>query len=337
MVLLATFQVLLGRYTGQDDFAVASPSAGRSVPELDDVAGMFINTLAMRADLSGDPTFTELVARVRDRALDAYAHQELPFDRLVQELEVERDVSRSPIAQVTMALQNWRQGLDGHGLTLTPFRVEAGVSRFDLSLYLYERPGGYWAQFAYNTDLFDRATDRTPRRSLLGPAGAGRRRPRPPDLGRTPSRPGRCSPSPTAARSTARGTLLHEVVDGPADRVAIRCDGVDLTYADLADRSDALAARLRDLGAGRDSRIAVCLEQSAEIAVAILGVLKAGAAYVPLDPAQPDDRLAYLVEDAGIAIAVTRRDLPGVTRTVNAGRTRLPASCRRSPTPTSPT
>ncbi|WP_061288773.1 non-ribosomal peptide synthetase/MFS transporter [Herbidospora cretacea] len=324
MVLLAAFQVLLGRYTGQDDFAVASPSAGRSVPELDDVAGMFVNTLAMRADLAGDPTFTELVARVRDRALDAYAHQELPFDRLVQELEVERDVSRSPIAQVTMALQNWRQGLDGHGLTLTPFRVEAGVSRFDLSLYLYERPGGYWAQFAYNTDLFDRATiERFAGHfsALLAQVVADPGRP----ISAYPLPAGEALAFSDGGPVSRAGNLLHDVVDGPADRVAIRCDGVDLTYGDLADRSDALAARLRDLGAGRDSRVAVCLEQSAEIAVAILGVLKAGAAYVPLDPAQPDDRLAYLVDDAGIDVAVTRRDLPGVTHTVTPGERGLAA------------
>ncbi|WP_170991125.1 non-ribosomal peptide synthetase/MFS transporter [Herbidospora galbida] len=315
MVLLASFQVLLGRYTGQDDFAVASPSAGRSVPELDDIAGMFVNTLAMRADLTGDPTFTELVARVRDRALDAYAHQELPFDRLVQELEVERDVSRSPIAQVTMALQNWRQGLDGHGLTLAPFRVEAGVSRFDLSLYLYERPGGYWAQFAYNTDLFDRPTvERFAEHfaALLAQVVADPDRP----ISSYALPAGEVLAFSDGGPVERAGTLLHEVVRGPAGRVAVRCDGVDLTYGDLADRSDALAARLRDLGAGRDTRIAVCLEQSAEIAVAILGVLKAGAAYVPLDPAQPDDRLAYLVDDAGIAVAVTRRDLPGVTHHV---------------------
>nr|WP_062331164.1 non-ribosomal peptide synthetase/MFS transporter [Herbidospora sakaeratensis] len=315
MVLLATFQVLLGRYSGQDDFAVASPSAGRSVPELDDVVGMFVNTLAMRADLAGDPTFADLVARVRDRALDAYAHQELPFDRLVQELEVERDVSRSPIAQVTMALQNWRQGLDGHGLTLTPFRVEAGVSRFDLSLYLYERPGGYWAQFAYNTDLFDRTTvERFAEHfaALLAQVVADPGRP----ISSYALPAGDVLAFADGGSVERAGTLLHEVVRGPADRVAVRCDGVDLTYGDLADRSDALAARLRDLGAGRDARIAVCLEQSAEIAVAILGVLKAGAAYVPLDPAQPDDRLAYLVADAGIQIAVTRRDLPGVAHAV---------------------
>ncbi|GIH27592.1 hypothetical protein Aph01nite_59020 [Acrocarpospora phusangensis] len=370
MILLAAFQVLLGRYSGQGDFAVATPVAGRSLPELDRVVGMFVNTLAMRADLSDDPSFTEFLARTRSLALDAYAHQELPFDRLVSELNVERDVSRSPIAQVTLALQNFRTGLDEHGLRLSAFPVEPGISRFDLSLYLYETGEGFTGQFAYNTDLFDETTvarmsrhftnllrevvadpgrrlselalvDPAERAEVLGfatgpatvPLPAGPWSPpesgpwSPPESGPwSPPESGPLSlpesglgpmPVPSSgpaedseSRAAPAALLLHEVVAGPPSRVAVTCGGDSLTYAELGERSDALAGRLAELGAGPDVRIGVCLEQSVEVAVAVLAVLKAGAAYVPLDPAQPAARLAYMIEDAGIRIAITTTPLP---------------------------
>ncbi|WP_308169522.1 non-ribosomal peptide synthetase/MFS transporter [Acrocarpospora catenulata] len=318
MILLAAFQVLLGKYSGQRDFAVASPVAGRGVPELDRVVGMFVNTLAMRADLSGDPTFAELLARTRSLALDAYAHQELPFDRLVGELNVERDVSRSPIAQVTLALQNFRTGLDGRGLRLGAFPVEPGISRFDLSLYLYETVEGFHGQLAYNTDLFDRSTiERIARHftNLLKAVAS--------DPGRRLSELSLLDEDEHAevlafavsGAATPSAALLHEVVAGPPSRVAVTCGDTSLTYGDLSDRSDALAGRLAELGVGPDVRVGICLEQSVDIAVAILAVLKAGGAYVPLDPAQPAARLAYLIEDAGIQVAITTESLP-VTHTV---------------------
>ncbi|GAA0989358.1 hypothetical protein GCM10009555_073150 [Acrocarpospora macrocephala] len=314
MILLAAYQVLLARYSGQSDFAVATPVAGRSLPELDRVVGMFVNTLAMRADLSGDPSFSEFLARTRSLALDAYAHQDLPFDRLVSELNVERDVSRSPIAQVTLALQNFRTGLDQHGLRLSAFPVEPGISRFDLSLYLYETGEGFVGQFAYNTDLFDQATIARMSRhftNLLREIVADPDR-RLSELALLDSEERTqvlgFAASPAASAPVA--SLLHEVVAGPPGRVAVTCGDDSLTYAELAERSDALAGRLRELGAGADTRIGICLEQSVEVAVAVLAVLKAGAAYVPLDPAQPAARLAYMIEDAGIQIAIATTQLP---------------------------
>ncbi|GAA1016643.1 hypothetical protein Aple_085610 [Acrocarpospora pleiomorpha] len=334
MILLAAYQVLLGRYSGQSDFAVATPVAGRSLPELDRVVGMFVNTLAMRADLSGDPPFSEFLARTRSLALDAYAHQDLPFDRLVSELNVERDVSRSPIAQVTLALQNFRTGLDQHGLRLSAFPVEPGISRFDLSLYLYETGDGYVGQFAYNTDLFDQATIARMSRHFTNllreiVADPNRRlselalldseeRAQVLRFATSASVSGLASGSIADSASAsaipsgqpAIAALLHEVVSGPPARVAVTCGDHSLTYAELAERSDALAGRLCELGAGADTRIGICLEQSVEVAVAVLAVLKAGAAYVPLDPAQPASRLAYMIEDAGIRIAITTAQLP---------------------------
>ncbi|GAA0409537.1 hypothetical protein Acor_36390 [Acrocarpospora corrugata] len=313
MILLAAYQVLLGRYSGQTDFAVATPAAGRSLPELDRVVGMFVNTLAMRADLAGDPAFTEFLARTRSCALDAYAHQDLPFDRLVSELNVERDVSRSPIAQVTLALQNFRTGLDQHGLRLSAFPVEPGISRFDLSLYLFETEDGFAGQFAYNTDLFDQSTIARMSRHFTNllrgiVADPERRLSRLPLL--DPAEREEVLGFAAAPAAPPIATLLHEVVSGPAARAAVTCGADSLTYAELAGRSDALAGRLCELGAGPDVRIGICLEQSVEVAVAVLAVLKSGAAYVPLDPAQPATRLAHMIEDAGIRIAITTTPLP---------------------------
>ncbi|MEZ0073108.1 amino acid adenylation domain-containing protein [Planotetraspora sp. GP83] len=317
MVLLAAFQVLLSRYSGQPDFAVGSPIAGRGLPELDGVVGMFVNTLAMRADLTGDPTFADFLARVRESALDAYAHQDLPFDRLVTELNVERDVSRSPVVQATLALQNFAAGTASGDLALSSFPVEAGVARFDLSLYLFEKPGGLSGHFSYNTALFDPGTiermaghltvllreivaDPSRRLSEL-PLMTGEERERVLEFSRSPA------PMPIGHE------LLHEVVEGTPGTVAVSCGDESLTYAELAARSDALAARLQSLGAGRGSRVGISLEQSVDLAVAVLAVLKAGGAYVPLDPAQPADRLAYMTSDAGVRVTITPEllaDLP---------------------------
>ncbi|MGI5154377.1 amino acid adenylation domain-containing protein [Microbispora sp. CA-102843] len=318
MVVLAAFQALLGRYSGQTDFAVGSPIAGRGLPELDGVVGMFVNTLAMRADLDGDPTFAELLTRVRDRALDAYAHQDLPFDRLVTELNVERDVSRSPVVQVMLALQNFTAPATGPsvGAALSAFPVEAGIARFDLSLYLFEKPGGLSGQLTYNTALFDPGTaarmathlgmvlraalaDPSLRLSELPLLAEGERE-RVLAFSRSPA------PAPLGRE------LLHDLVAGPPDTVAVTCDGQSLTYAALADRSDSLACRLQSLGVTRGSRVGIRLERSADLAVAVLAVLKAGGAYVPLDPAQPEDRLAYMTADAGVRVTVTEDLLAGL-------------------------
>ncbi|MGP3918213.1 non-ribosomal peptide synthetase/MFS transporter [Nonomuraea sp. 10N515B] len=310
MTLLAAFQVLLGRFAGQDDFAVGSPVSGRELPELEGVVGPFINTLAMRADLRDDPTFSELLGRVRDATLDAFAHQALPFDRLVTELAVERDVSRTPVYQSMFALQNYRgRTLDTSGLGAEPYPIPTVASRFDLALYLFEGGGGLHGQLAYSTALFREDTARRLvgcLETLLRAAVADPGLPisRLPLLGQDERRRvlalGVAEPAPPAGIR-----LLHEVVDGqdPA-AVAVVAGNVSLTYGELDIRADRLARRLRTLGAGPGERVAVCLEPSAGLAVAVLGVLKAGAAYLPLDPQHPRERLEYVVRDAGVRIAV---------------------------------
>ncbi|RVX39027.1 amino acid adenylation domain-containing protein [Nonomuraea polychroma] len=311
MTLLAAFQVLLGRFAGQDDFAVGSPVSGRELPELEGVVGPFINTLAMRADLRGDPTFRDLLGRVRDTTLDAFAHQALPFDRLVTELAVERDVSRTPVYQTMFALQNYRgRTLDTSGLGAEPYPIPTVASRFDLALYLFEGGGGLHGQLAYSTALFREDTARRLvgcLETLLRAAVADPGLPisRLPLLGPDERRRvlalGVAEPAPPAGIR-----LLHEVVAGQdPEAVAVVAGDVSLTYGELGTRADRLARRLRALGAGPGERVAVCLEQSAGLAVAVLGVLKAGAAYLPLDPEHPGERLAYVVSDAGVRIAVT--------------------------------
>ncbi|WP_310741398.1 non-ribosomal peptide synthetase [Microbispora sp. H10670] len=364
MTLLAAFEVLLARYSGQDDFAVGSPVSGRELPELERVVGLFINSLPMRADLSGDPAFTELLGRVRETALDAYAHQELPFDRLVGELGVERDVSRSPVFQVMFALQNYRSApLSGQGLTLSAYPFEVTASRFDLGLYLMDLGDGLHGNLTYRTELFRPATvarlaecfenllrsivaapdtrvsdlellPEAERRRVLGFAGAPVDGPAADASGATPA-----APEPTAAHAhepaparfaeppaaehahkpiAARphewnAVSLHEVIAAQAARTptatAVVCGDDALTYAELDAAADRLARRLRALGARRDDRVAICLEQSTGLAVAVLGVLKSGAAYLPLDPEHPKSRLGYVLADAGAALVVTSADL----------------------------
>ncbi|WP_030507016.1 non-ribosomal peptide synthetase/MFS transporter [Microbispora rosea] len=325
MTLLAAFQVLLARYSGQDDFAVGSPVSGRDLPELERVVGLFINSLPMRADLSGDPTFTELLGRVRETALDAYAHQELPFDRLVGELGVERDVSRSPVFQVMFALQNYRSApLRTQGLTMSAYPFEVTASRFDLALYLMDQGDGLHGNITYRTELFRPATiarlaecfehllrsivaDPDARVSGLELLPADER-------DRVLAFAG-AAPEADAPAADAFGgaSSLHEVIAAQAARTpsatAVVCGGEALTYAELDAAADRLARRLRGLGVRRDDRVAICLEQSTGLAVAVLGVLKAGAAYLPLDPEHPRGRLEYVLADAAASIVVTTPDL----------------------------
>ncbi|MEU4833755.1 amino acid adenylation domain-containing protein [Streptosporangium sp. NPDC023615] len=318
MTLLAAFEVLLWRYSGQRDFAVGSPVSGRDLPELERVVGVFVNSLPMRADLSGDPTFTGLLERVRETALDAYAHQELPFDRLVGELGVERDVARTPVFQVMFALQNYRsRPLDTPGLNMTPLPVTVTASRFDLALYLFDTPDGLVGHFTYGTALFRPDTiermaacfERLLRSVVADPdAPISELEFLPPDERRRVLALGESGPVTPLGPG-----LLHEAVSERArlvpDAVAVVAGDVSLTYAELERRSDRLARLLRRRGVGAGDRVAVLLEQSAETAVAVLGVLKAGAAYLPLDPEHPAERLAYVLSDAGARAVVTTSEL----------------------------
>ncbi len=320
MVGLAAFQALLARCTGQDDVVVGSPIANRTRREIEEIVGFFVNTLVLRGDLSGDPTFSELLARTREAALGAYGHQDLPFEKLVDEVQPERDLSRNPLFQVMFALQNAPGSeLELPGLRLTWEPPKSGTSKFDVMLWAQERDGELDACFEYNTDLFDAPTIHRLERRYLRVLDAVLANPdvrlsELPLLG-DDERDLLAAWNDTAEAWDGTGATLHALVEAQArrtpDAVAVAFEGATLTYAELDARSASLAATLRGMGVGPETRVGVCMERSAELVVALLGVLRAGGAYVPLDPGYPADRLAYMVADAAVPVLLTQERLVG--------------------------
>ncbi|HEX2095542.1 MAG TPA: condensation domain-containing protein, partial [Longimicrobiaceae bacterium] len=324
MALLAVLSALLGRYAGEDDVVVGSPIANRTRPELEGVVGLFTNTLAIRTELGGDPSFRELLRRVRDAVFDDYANQDLPFERIVEELRVERSLSYNPIYQVLFVLHNFPRPHGGFaGLEIHPLETLHRKSKLDLALSLVEDGRGLHGGWEYSTELFDTETivRLTDHFLVLLAAATGDPDRRMPDLPLI-----RPEERTRVLHSWSIGTLgeadprpVHLLFEEQAartpDAVAVSLDAEVLTYGELRRRSGALASFLRGRGVGPETRVGVYLERSPELLVALLGVLKAGGAYVPLDPQYPRDRLAYLVEDSGIAVLLTVErlfaDLPG--------------------------
>jgi amino acid adenylation domain-containing protein len=318
MVLLAAFQTLLGRYTGQTDVAVGAPVAGRGHTELEGLIGFFVNTLVLRTDLAGDPSFAEVLGRARGIALEAYAHQDLPFERLVEELAPERSLAHTPLFQVMFALQTAPfEPLALPGLELAPASVDNGTSKLDLALVLRPDRDAWWGEVEYDTDLFDPPTiDRLAvhfETLLAGTlADPGTRVGDLPLLSAAERHQLLADWNDTAApREPAR--CVHELFEVQArsrpDAVAVEAGDVCLTYGGLADRSGGLARSLVRLGVGPESVVGLCLERSPELVVGALAVLRAGGAYLPLDPSHPDDRLTLMLADAGPAVVLTQRSL----------------------------
>jgi amino acid adenylation domain-containing protein len=316
MVLLAALQVVLSRWSGQMDIVVGTPIAGRTHRETEGLIGLFMNMLALRTDLSGDPSFRELLRRVKETALGAYAHQDLPFEKLVEVLQPVRDLSRAPIFQVMLALQS--MPLESKGLPgLRLERPAVTMSKLDLSLYFRRTLGGLQGWFEYATDLFDRGTiERLAGHleTLLRGAVAA------PDC--------RLSDLPLLSEGERRQLLVEwnaTAADYPSDRcvhdlfaeqaartpdaVALVYEDSALTYDELDRRSNRLAHHLRGLGVGPEMVVGLCVERSLEMVVGLLGVLKAGGAYLPLDPDYPPVRLTYMVADAGAPVVVTQARL----------------------------
>jgi amino acid adenylation domain-containing protein len=327
MTLLAGLQTLLHRYTGQEDVLVGLPIAGRRRSELEGLVGLFVNALALRGRMAGDPTFAELLARVRAASLDAYAHQDLPFERLVEELQIQRSLARHPVFQVVFALQNLPFGeLRLPGLTLAPLDLDGGTAKLDLLLSLAEGEEGLAGGWEYSTDLFDAATIErmTGHLAVLLAAAAADPAQRLSDL-----------PLLTGAESVQLLTewndtrrpapedlCLHDLFMASALRrpaaVAAIYEGRSLTYGELADRAGSLAKRLRASGVGSEALVGICLEEGLERLVAVLGVFLAGGAYLPLDPGHPRERLAYVIADAGVRVVLTAGSLLGVLPEVAA-------------------
>jgi amino acid adenylation domain-containing protein len=320
MLLLAAFKVLLRRYTGQTDIVVGSPIANRNREELEPLIGFFVNTLVLRADLSGNPTFAELLGRVRRVALDAYTHQDLPFEQLVEELQPERSLSRNPLFQVMFQLENTpKEELPLSGVGLHPLELERVASQFDLSLDVTEGPQGLVAVAEYSTDLFKGETVAR----LLGhwhvlleavAADPHRRIDELPLLDDAGHDEVLAAWNETEAEY-ARDTCVHELFEAQAERtpeaVALECSGERVSYRELNERANRLAHYLNRLGVGPEMLVGVMPERSAEMIVSLLGVLKAGAAYVPLDHAYPPRRLAFMLSDTGASVLLTSRRLAG--------------------------
>jgi len=333
MTLLAAWQTLLFRYTGQADIAVGSPIANRNRSELEGLIGFFTNSLVLRSDLSGNPTFRELLHRVRETTLAAYAHQDLPFEKLVEELHPERDPSRHPLFQVVFALQNApMEHLTLPGLTLSSLDLEVTTTRFDLELYLWEsgenfrslwgsgwqQPAGLRGVVVYSTDLFDRTFIvrlLTHFQTLLTAAVAA------PDT--------RLSNLPLLSaaeeaqllqewnqtqRPYPREQCIHQLFEAQVQQqpgaIALRFGDQQFTYEELNRGSNQLAHYLRRRGVGPESLVGVCLEPSVTMVAALLGILKAGGAYLPLDPACPSERLRWMLADAGASILLSQQ--PGL-------------------------
>jgi amino acid adenylation domain-containing protein len=318
MTMLAAFQVLISRYTGQEDIPVGTPTANRNRPELEGIIGLFANTLVFRTQLSGDPTFHELLARVKETALSAYANEEMPFEQLVQELRPERSLSHSPLFQILFSLRNTPSGsFRLANLELEFFLGSGETSKYDLSMYLEEHPGGIHGKIEYNTDLYDATTVKRIQRhyqTLLESALEA------PDT--QLSKLQMLEPAERTqllvewndtARDYPRTRCLHQVFEDQAkqhpEAVAVTFGEESITYDVLNQRANQLAHHLQQQGIAAGQRVGLLVERSIEMFVGLLGIQKSGAAYVPLDPAYPTDRVRATLEAAGISLLVLQQPL----------------------------
>ncbi|GIE99514.1 non-ribosomal peptide synthetase [Paractinoplanes rishiriensis] len=306
MVLLAALQAVLTRYTGQSDICVGSTVAGRTRPELEPLIGFFVNTLVLRTDLGGDPTFTELLGRVRRVCLDAFDAQDVPFEHLVELLRPHRDPGTTPLFQVMLTLHNTPGGsFTLPGVTAEPVEPDLVTAKFDLSIHVSPVRDTAAVLIEYNADVFEAGTvrqlagyfDALLQAALVSPD----ERLSDLDLPGTDDTP---AAGPAPRRATLVDLFAAQVASRP-QAVALRCAGESLTYRQLDERSDRLAHRLAARGAAAEHRVAICLDRSPEQVVAILAVLKAGGTYVPLDPGHPDERLRLILADAAPALLLT--------------------------------
>jgi amino acid adenylation domain-containing protein len=318
MVLLAAFQLLLQRHAGVDDIAVGTAVANRTHPRAAGVVGFFANNVVLRSDLSGRPTVSELLARVRETCLQAMTHQEMPFDLLVDALVTRRETDHAPLFQVLFVLQNWATPrFELPGASGEIFTFDGGMARYDLSVDLFEADDRLFAYFEYNTELFDAGTIErlmSQYEQLLDDLLA-RPQAHIDELRLLP--PGEQAQLVHQWNATAvdypRGQTVHGLFEAQAARTpeatALRSEQVRLDYRTLNARANQVAHHLRTLGVGRESLVGVWMERSADMVVAMLGVMKAGGAYVPLDPAFPKDRIDYMMADAEVAVVLTQSHL----------------------------
>ncbi|MBT4836558.1 MAG: amino acid adenylation domain-containing protein, partial [Methylococcales bacterium] len=321
MVLLAAFQVMLSRYINQEDICVGTPVAGRNQDSLntDKMSGLFVNMLVMRLDLSGDPSFKELLNRTKKMALDGYAHQDVPFANLVEELSPERSTSHAPIFQVMIALQNYHYKMNVSGLQFESIAFESGTSRYDITLDLTELEKGIEASFEYNTDLFSKETIvrmASHYEILLRGIVADY------------SQPISELPMPSTKElirlivdwnkteaETSPVACFHQLFEQQAEKTpdnsAVVFQGQSWSYRQLNEKANQLAHFLKKQGVGVDVLVGIYMDRSLEMLATILAIHKAGGAYVPLDPAYPVERLAYMLENSTAPVLLTQASLMG--------------------------
>ncbi|MFP2903720.1 amino acid adenylation domain-containing protein [Pyxidicoccus sp. 3LFB2] len=323
MTLLSAFGVLLSRYSQQKDVVIGSPIANR-VPQTEPLIGLFVNTLPLRLSLEGDPSFAQLLRQARSTTLAAYSHQTLSFEQIVEALQPARDPSYHPVFQVLFTLQNTpMEPLVLSGLSLELLEIDSGTSQFDLSLSMAETAQGLVSELNFDSDLFDSATIDRLTGHLLSLLEA---------VAENPSHPVSRQPLLTEAErmrvlrewnATSRevpqphsvhGLFEAQVARRP-DAIAARFEARGLTYRELDARANQVAHHLRSLGVQPGQRVGLFLERSLELLVGLLGILKAGAAYVPLDPLYPSERLAHILDDSGVALLLTELEMTALVPT----------------------
>jgi amino acid adenylation domain-containing protein len=318
MTLLAAFQVLLSRYSGQQDIVVGSPIAGRTRVEAEGLVGFFVNTLVLRTDLHGNPSFRELLKRVKEVALGAYSHQDVPFEKLVEELQPERTLSHTPLFQVMFLVQqSARTALQLSGLQLNWLEVEAGTANFDLSLGIFEKGDELHCSLEYKTDLFEETTIKrmlSHFQSLLeGVVANPQQRLSNIALLSSQEREQLLVEWNGTQKYYEKDRCLHQLFEEQAastpDAIALVCEEEQLTYRELNRRANQLAHYLRRSGVGAEVLVGIMVERSIEMVVGLLGILKSGGAYVPFDPTYPPERLGFMVEDAQVSVLLTQERL----------------------------
>jgi amino acid adenylation domain-containing protein len=322
MALLAAFKTLLQRYTGQDHIAVGSPIANRNRIEVEGVVGFFVNSLVLRTDISGDPTFREALRRVREITLKAYEFQDAPFEKLVEELAPERDFGQNAFFQIMFALQNLpsRRPLEVAGLKMSQIPSRPTTTRFEIEVHLWEAPDGLEGQFVYNPNRFDasrilRMIEHYSRIVQAVSSEPDQRLSRLPMLS-SEERQRQIIEWNHTATSYPRERCIHTEFEEQARQrpaaPAVVCGGESVSYRELNRRANKLAAYLRARGVGAGARVGICMERSAEMITGILGILKAGAAYVPLDPSYPKDRLNFMISDAAAKVVLCAESIAPV-------------------------
>ena len=315
MTLLAAFKTLLYRYTEQEDMVVGTVSAGRNRPEIEGLIGFFLNTLVLRTDMSDSPNFRQLLGRVREITLGAYAYEDLPFEKLIQTLQPDRNLSHNPLFQVSFVLEPPMPSLNC-GWTMSQLDIQTDTAKLDLTLELDERPEGIIGRFEYNTDLFEASTISR----MIGHFQVLLE-----GIVADPDKRLWELPLLTVAEQQQLTALNHTKADYPLeacihhlfdaqvehtpDAVAVVLENEQLTYRELNSRANQLAHHLQKLGVEPEMLVGICVERSLQMIVGLLGILKAGGAYLPLDPSYPQERLAFMLEDAQVSVLLTQQKL----------------------------